>query len=115
MQLIEIIQLALLLFIAVIAIIFLFSYLGYRTKSKLKDDLIRESNSDKKVEPINSKVVENSMSQVESEKLINPIKKNPRFEVFTPDNSGIIDSEKSAKKKSHFPKTLTIKHKSNCK
>jgi hypothetical protein len=115
LQLIEIVQLALLLFIAVSAIIFMFSYLGYRSKSKLDNKLPKEIMNDKNVDTINPKVVENSISQPKSDKPKNLIKKNPRFEVFTPDRDGKFDSEKSSNKKSHIPKTLTIKNKSDLK
>jgi hypothetical protein len=112
LQLIEIVQIALLLFIALSAIIFLFSYLGYRTKSKT-NVLSKTSTVNIKPEIKQSKVVDSGNPQQKNDTPKNPINKNPRFEVFTPDKDEKIESEKSFKKKSHYPKTLTIKHKSN--
>ncbi|MBK7630578.1 MAG: hypothetical protein IPJ23_07745 [Ignavibacteriales bacterium] len=110
MQLIEIVQIALLLFIVASAIIFLFSYLGYRTKSKAND--LPKVSTNLKNEIIQPKIVEKQNPILEQDKPKDQIKKNPRFEVFIPENDGKIDSEKFRSKKSHFPKTLTIKHKS---
>ena len=111
MQLIEIVQIALLLFITISAIIFLFSYLGYRNKSKV-DRIPNSPIIDKKVENTEPNAVNkpNRITQPETPK--ETIKGNPRFEVFTPDKDGQIEPDKTRAKKSHFPKTLTIRHKS---
>lgn len=113
LQLIEIIQLALLFFIALSAIIFLFSYLGYRTKSKLKE-LPKPKYESKKIEPQKTQVIQDSVKNPESEKLKESVKQNPKFEVYTPSSDINVNqkSQKSLKKKSHSPKTLIIKHKS---
>ena len=112
MQLIEIIQLALILFIALSIVIFLFSYLGYRRKSKTEDFTKAEVN-DKKVKIAPPKVVEELPGKPEPVKETESIKKNQRFEVFVPDVETDVksDPQKNLKKKSHHPKTLTIKHK----
>ncbi|HMN23819.1 MAG TPA: hypothetical protein PL018_13470 [Ignavibacteriaceae bacterium] len=112
MQLIEIIQLALILFIALSIVIFLFSYVGYRRKSKTEDFKSTKVN-DKKVEIVPPKVVEELPVKPEPVKEIESIKKSQRFEVFIPDVETDVksDPQKNLKKKSHHPKTLTIKHK----
>lgn len=111
MQLIEIVQIALLLFIAASAIIFLFSYLGYRRKSKITH-VPNEITHSEKVIPVKPKVIEKSKPQPLPIKQAEMMKKNPRFEVFTPDNDDQTGSDKSRNKKLHYPKTLSIKHKS---
>ena len=112
MQLIEIIQLALILFIALSIVIFLFSYLGYIRKSKT-EDFTRAEVNDKKVEIIPPKVIEELQVKPEPVKETESIKKSQRFEVFVPDVETNVksDPQKNLKKKSHHPKTLTIKHK----
>ncbi|MEO8233763.1 MAG: hypothetical protein ABI638_15900 [Ignavibacteriota bacterium] len=112
MQLIEIIQLALVLFIVLSIVIFLFSYLGYRQKSKTEDFTKTEVN-DKKTDIVPPKVVEELPIKPEPIKEKESIKKNQRFEVFVPDIEIDLKSEqqKNLNKKSHHPKTLTIKHK----
>lgn len=119
MQLIEIVQVVLLIFIVLSAIIFFFSYMGYRNKSKTKV-LFKPAMQEKKevvVKPnLTEKVSENPeiVKQNEPKKLQDSIKQNPRFEVFnpTPEENSKLGSRKSNKKKSHTPKTLIIKHKS---
>lgn len=113
MQLIEIIQLTLLIFITLGAIIFLFSYLGYRTKTKPKE-IPKLSIDERKLEDVKIDEVVELDKDSESVKRQVLVKQNPRFEVFTPasDDEVKIGSEKSHKKKSHSPKTLIIKHKS---
>ena len=112
MQLIDIIKLALILFIALSIIIFLFSYFGYRKKSKT-EDLTRTEVNDKKVDITPPKIVEELPSKPELIKEKESIKKNQRFEVYIPNLETEVKSEsqKNLKKKSHHPKTLTIKHK----
>lgn len=113
MQLIEIIQLTLLIFITLGVIIFLFSYLGYRTKTKPKE-IPKLTIDERKLEDAQiDEVIELDRGN-ESIKQQVSVKQNPRFEVFTPtsDDEVKIGSEKSHKKKSHSPKTLIIKHKS---
>lgn len=119
MQLIEIVQIVLLIFIAVSAIIFFFSYLGYKSKSKILE--LPKTPTKRKTEAVNEtnvvkKLPENT-KKVEQYKLVKPQEKTkltPRFEVFTPtpDENSKLGSGKSNKKKSHTPKTLIIKHKS---
>lgn len=113
MQLIEIIQLTLLIFIALGVIIFLFSYLGYRTKSKINNPPKPKLEERKTEIPLSNDVVD-LVKKPESIKQQEPVKQNPRFEVFTPnsDDKVKIVSDRSAAKKSHSPKTLIIKHKS---
>jgi hypothetical protein len=113
LQLIEIIQLALLFFIALSAIIFFFSYLGYRTKSKLKE-LPKPNYESKKIETQKTGVIQDSVKNPVQEKPEESVKQNPRFEVYTPSSDINVNqkSQKSLKKKSHSPKTLVIKHKS---
>jgi len=112
LQLIEIIQLALLLFIALGVIIFLFSYLGYRTKSKIKEFPKANSEVDKEdVQELN--VVEDLLKNNEKVKPQESIKQNPRFEVFNPasEDKTKTESKRQNQNKSHSPKTLIIKHK----
>lgn len=113
MQLIEIIQLTLLIFITLGVIIFLFSYLGYRTKSKINNPPKPTIEERKLQDPKLEKDVE-LVKDSESVKQQVSVKQNPRFEVFTPTSNYEvkIGSKKSHKKKSHSPKTLIIKHKS---
>lgn len=112
MQLIEIIQLALLFFIALSAIIFLFSYLGFRKKSKLIETP-QPKHESKKIETQKTEVKQDSVKNPKPEKLKESVKQNPRFEVYTP-SSSITAKQNSLKSnnKSHSPKTLIIKHKS---
>ncbi|HEX9250672.1 MAG TPA: hypothetical protein VF870_00445 [Ignavibacteriaceae bacterium] len=113
MQLIEIIQLALLIFIALGAVILFFSYIGYRSKSKVKD-----SSLSKEVEIIEdfpvTKVVEDPDKSTEKVITRKSIKQNPKFEIFKPadDDQTNLDMKKSNQHKLHSPKTLIIKHKS---
>lgn len=112
MQLIEIIQLALLIFIALGIMVFLSSYLGYRTKSRVKENP-KPPSEILKSESKESRVIDELVEKPANVKTQEIIKSNPRFEVFTPNSEEkvVIESEKSIKKKSHFPKTLIIKHK----
>ena len=110
MQLIEIIQIVLFIFIALGAIIFLFSYLGYRTKSKLNgvpEPLIE----DKKAEIKEFKVVENPNTNLEIVTQAEPVKHNPRFEVFKPTkiDKFLFKSSRLKDKNIHTPHTLFIK------
>ena len=111
MQLIEIIQFALIFFVAISVIIFLFSYLGYRKKSQ-ENNLQKSIPVDKKVEIEKPIVAEKLNPLPEPEKPKEKKIVSPKFKVFTPETDSKIESEKSQSKKSHFPKTLTIKHKS---
>jgi FtsZ-interacting cell division protein ZipA len=113
LQLIEIVQLALIIFIVLSVIIFFFSYLGYRTKSNIKD--FPKPKIEERKEKIQELIVSNDF--VESREKVEPnksVKQNPRFEVFNPDSDDKARSEskKSLEKKSHSPKTLIIKKKS---
>jgi type IV secretory pathway VirB10-like protein len=112
LQLIEIIQLALLIFIALGIMVFLSSYLGYRTKSRVKEDP-KPPSEILKSESKESRVIDEVVEKPTNVKTQEIIKSNPRFEVFTPSSEEkvIIESEEPIKKKSHFPKTLIIKHK----
>jgi hypothetical protein len=92
-------------------IIFLFSYLGYRTKSKINNHPKTKLEESKTEIPLADDVVD-LVKKPESIKQQEPVKQNPRFEVFTPssDDKIKIGSEKSTPKNSHSPKTLIIKH-----
>jgi len=113
LQLIEIVQIVLLIFIALSGIIFLFSYLTYRTKLKIKD-FPKQKTEERKVDIQELKVVEDLANNPETVKLQESVKQNLRFEVFNPasDDKAKLESEKSIEKKSHSPKTLIIKSKS---
>ncbi len=113
MQLIEIIQLTLLIIVAFSAIILLFSYMGYRNKSNVKE--FPESKSVIKNENIQKSIIsDNLIKEPDTDLPQKSIKPNPKFEVFTPtqDNNKKSTSENSIKNKSHFPHILTIKDKS---
>ena len=113
MQLIEIIQIVLLIFIALSAIIFLSSYLGYKSKAKIKD-FPKPKNEIKKTHHQKPQVVVDLVKNQNAEKPNASIKQNQRFEVFNPRMKNVTknDSGKSPSKKSHSPKTLVIKPKS---
>ena len=113
MQLIEIIQIVLLIFIASSAIIFLSSYLGYKSKAKIKD-FPKPKNEIKKTHHQKPQVVVDLDKNKNAEKPNASVKQNQLFEVFAPSAENGIKkgSEKSPSKKSHSPKTLVIKPKS---
>jgi uncharacterized membrane protein len=113
LQLIEIVQLALLIFIALGAVILLFSYLGYRSKSKVKDSSLSKADEILKDLPV-TKVVEDLEKNTEKVMTRKSIKQNPKFEIFRPtsDDQTNLDIKKSNQPKLHSPKTLIIKHKS---
>ena len=110
MQLIEIIQLTLLIFIALGVIIFLFSYLGYRTKSKINNPPKPKIEERKLEDPPSNDVVD-LVKKLESVKQQESVKQNPRFEVFTPasNDDPINKKEKLDKSKLHNPRTLILK------
>jgi hypothetical protein len=93
--------------------VFLSSYLGYRTKSRAKDNPKPQEEIEKS-ESKESRVIDELIEKPTNVKSQEIIKSNPRFEVFTPSSEEkvIKESEKPIQKKSHFPKTLIIKHKS---
>lgn len=113
MQLIEIVQIVLLIFIVLSLIIFLFSYLIYKTKLKITN-MSKPKTEERKVEIQKLKVLDDLVKNPEKENPLERIKQNPRFKVFTPDldDNAKFESEKSIEKKSHTPKTLIIKNKS---
>jgi hypothetical protein len=83
MQLIEIIQLALLIFIAISLIVFLFSYLGYRSKSNIEDGKKTKESDTKKLvsEPKKQDFpIENVLSKSNDELT----KQDVKFTVFNP-------------------------------
>ena len=110
MQLIEIIQLTLLIFIALGVIIFLFSYLGYRTKSKINNPPKPKIEERKLEDPPSNDVVD-LVKKPESVKQQESVKQNPRFEVFTPasNDDPINKKEKLDKYKLHNPRTRILK------
>jgi hypothetical protein len=87
--------------------------LGYRTKTKPKE-IPKLTIDERKLEDAKIDEVMELDRGSESIKQQVSVKQNPRFKVFTPtsDDEVKIGSEKSHKKKSHSPKTLIIKHKS---
>jgi hypothetical protein len=98
MQLIEIIQLALLIFIAISLVIFLFSYLGYRTKSNIEDGK-KTKEPDKNVivsEPEKTDSPKDIVSPKSYNQLTNKIIK---FKVFKPSsNDKFISNLRNPKK-----------------
>jgi hypothetical protein len=113
LQLIEIVQLALLIFIALSATVIIISYMGYRTKSNVKEFYKTKIDDSKKVileTPVSEEFIENPETHTSKKSE----KQKPRFEIFNPssDDKLKLISENSVKKKSHSPKTLIIKHKS---
>ena len=97
MQLIEIIQLTLLIFIAIGLVIFLFSYLGYRTKSNIEEGK-KTKESDKKVI-----VTETKKPDLQTENFIAKsngelTKRDPKFRVFYPSlNNKSLSQQKDLK------------------
>jgi len=83
MQLIEIIQLALLIFIAISLVIFLFSYLGYRTKSNTEE-------GKKTTEPDKKDIIsEKQKPDLQKENVLPKsnnelLKQDAKFRVFNP-------------------------------
>ncbi len=110
LQLIEIVQLTLLIFIVASTIIFLISYLGYRRNSKanefyeIKKDVLIEADKEIKIDDFTA----------EQKQIIRPreiVRKTPRFKVFTPSSNDdpIKKKENSDKSKSHNPRTIVLK------
>lgn len=110
MQLIEIIQLTLLIIIALGAIIFLFSYLGYRTKSKV-EPFPKPKIEERKLEHPNLDDLVKSVKNSESDKQQVSVKQSPRFEVFKPipEEDEYFKSNDLKSNKIHSPRTLFIK------
>jgi hypothetical protein len=110
LQLIEIIQLTLLIIITLGVIIIIFSYLGYRTKSKV-NEISKPKIEERKLEQPNSDVPAKSIKNSESIKQQVPIKPNSRFEVFKPtlEEDSHYKSNDLKSNKIHSPRTLFIK------
>lgn len=117
LQLVDIIQLVLVGFVGISAIIFLFSYLGFRRREKQfnpKIQIIAKAKSEKiekvkvqadKTEKIPVVTVEEE--EIEKKQIVQPeVEKNKqvRFEVFKPN-----------KEKEHFPKILKVNSPKNDK
>lgn len=106
MQLIEIVQLVLVSFAALIVVIFFVSYISYKTKNKNKNIIAQEFI--KKTETI-----EETPNYILNDKNINtsanPRITNPKFLVFNPNASSEHTAKTSITKK-HFPRTLSIKY-----
>lgn len=106
MQLIEIVQLVLVGFIALSLIIFLFSYIGYRTRSKIINDGFEQKIINNSKIP---HIEEEKIKQSEPENVNDPVMKaeplkankvkkdNSKFEVFKP---------KKENPPIHHPKTI---------
>lgn len=101
MQLIEIVQLVLVSFAALIVVIFFVSYISYKTKNKNKNIIAQEFI--KKTETI-----EETPNYILNDKNINT-SANPKFLVFNPNASSEHTAKTSITKK-HFPRTLSIKY-----
>ena len=84
--------------------------MGYRTKSKLTG-VPKPLIEVKKAEIKEFKVIENIDTNLEAETKVDPVKQNPRFEVFKPNqiDKFLIKSIKSKDKNIHVPHTLLIK------
>lgn len=104
----------LIIFIAVSVIIFVFSYLGYKSKTKIKD-FPKPKSEINKTPHHDPQVVKDSYQNPEPEEPNKEIKQNQLFEVFAPSTyeKDTLNSEQSPSKKSHSPKTLIIKPKSS--
>lgn len=98
MQLIEIIQLALLIFIAISLVIFLFSYLGYRTKSNIEEGKKTKEPDKKEIKYETKKPdLQNEQSIPKSNNEIS--KQNVKFRVFNPSSGDkSINRPKNLKK-----------------
>ena len=112
MQLIEIIQLALLIFIAISLVIFLFSYLGYRTKSNFEETK-KTMNPDAKVNVSITKIPDLQKENVLPKSKNELPKHDAKFRVFNPpsDDKSISQQKLQKNKKVHSPRTLIIKKK----
>jgi hypothetical protein len=99
-----------LIFIALGVIIFLFSYLGYRTKSKI-NNLPNPKIEERKLADLPSNDVADLFKKPESVNQQESVNQNPRFEVFTPvsNDDPINKKEKLDKSKLHNPRTLILK------
>lgn len=110
MQLIEIIQLTLLIFIVVSAIIVLISYLRYRRNSRtnefyeIKQDVLIEADQENKMDDFIA-----DQEPISRPKEI--VRKTPRFKVFTPSSNDdpIIKKENLEKSDLQIPQTLVLK------
>lgn len=104
LQLIEIVQLALVGFAAIILIIFFVSYAGYKTSKKAKNNSLIDKES---LITSDSESLDTVLSDDNEEKTIPiPQKSKPqKFQVFNP---GLSQKQLSNNKK-HFPRTLFIK------
>ncbi len=112
MQLIDIILFVLILFTGLSVVIFLLSYLGYKRKTNTNNNVKAEVN-DKITKDVPQNTVEELPEKVDPVKPTELPKKNQRFEVFIPDSKTEVkpDIQKITDKKSHHPKTITIKPK----
>jgi uncharacterized membrane protein len=99
MQLIEIIQLALLVFIAISLVILLFSYLGYRTKSNIQDGRkIKEPDKSVNVSEPRKPDLQNENKLPKSNDELS--KQDTKFRVFNPSaNNKTISHLKNLKNK----------------
>lgn len=98
MQLIEIIQLTLLIFIAISLVIFLFSYLGYRTKSNI-EEVKKTKESDKKEIISETKKPDLQKENVLPKSNNKLSKQDTKFRVFKPSsNDNSISLPKNPKK-----------------
>ena len=110
MQLIEIIQLALLIFIAISLVIFLFSYLGYRTKSNIEEGKkTKEADIKEIVSKTKKPDLQKGNELLKSKNKLS--KQDMKFKVFNPSSDDkSISQPKNLKNKSvHSPRTLIIK------
>jgi hypothetical protein len=112
MQLIEIIQLALLIFIAISLVIFLFSYLGYRTKSNI-EEAKKTMDPDKKVIVSDTKIPDLQKVNVLPKSKNELPKHDAKFRVFNPpsDDKSVSQPKIQKNKNVHTPRTLIIKKK----
>lgn len=104
MQLIEIVQLVLVGFAAIILIIFFVSYAGYKASKKTKNNSLidNESVATSDLEPLKKVLSDNN----EEKENTSPKKsKSQKFQVFNPD----LSHKQSINSKKHFPRTLFIK------
>jgi len=108
LQLVEIIQLVLVGFVGISSIIFLFSYLGFRKRSKqlsanadltLKQRHQKQKNvsSPKILKTPDAKILETQQKIKSPEQTSNQTVKSNRFQVFKPNTD-----------KEHFPKILKV-------
>lgn len=108
MQLIEIVQLALVGFVAIILVIFFVSYISFKAKKNLLEKNFIPDKDNSEIEDLRDTEHFASPKMEKKSEVSYKESKSQKFVVFNPD---LTDSQKpkSSVTKKHFPRTLLIK------